>query len=138
MPNIQTVANQKIISIGTMENKRKEPCDNTNIYLRVNKEALLEAMSILTPVNFEVWLYLASQSEGYTFPFYPSTISKETGIKKSSLQEGIRVLIKEGYLIQRDNSNVYDFYERQRTKEEIEGCMMIEVHKDKNDNVFIF
>ena len=118
MPNIQTVANQKIISIGTMENKRKEPCDNTNIYLRVNKEALLEAMSILTPVN--------------------STISKETGIKKSSLQEGIRVLIKEGYLIQRDNSNVYDFYERQRTKEEIEGCMMIEVHKDKNDNVFIF
>lgn len=133
MPNIPTVANQRVISIGSMKDNRKALCDTDNIYAKINKEALFNVMKDLSPVNFQVWLYLASQRENYTFPFYPSYVELETGIKKSSLQEGIRVLIDKGYLIQRENSNIFDFYEVKRVKEEAEECMLINVHKD-NDN----
>ena len=93
-------------------------CDTDHIYLKAQKEAMFNAMKALTPVNFQVWLYLASQKKDTDFWFSPAAITNETGIKKSSLQEGIRVLIKEKYLIQRnDGSNIYDFYEIPREEE---------------------
>ena len=93
-------------------------CDDTHYYLKAQKEAMFNAMKALTPVNFQVWLYLASQKKDDDFWFSPAAITNETGIKKSSLQEGIRVLIKEKYLIQRnDGSNIYDFYEIPREEE---------------------
>lgn len=129
MPQFQTVQNQRIISISG-----KEACDKDHLYARVNKAALLEAMQQLTPTNFEVWLYLASQQNNYTFAFSPAAVTKETGIKKSSLQEGIRVLIKEKYLIPRaDNSNIYDFYELPR--EEVEE-INIQIHKEESSFKF--
>ena len=94
-------------------------CDEKHIYLKAQKEAMFAAMKKLTPVNFQVWLYLASQKKDTDFFFSPAAITKETGIKKSSLQEGIRVLIKEKYLIQRkDGSNIYDFYEIPKEEKE--------------------
>lgn len=96
-----------------------EICDTEHLYLKQQKEAMFKAMKNLTPTNFEVWLYIASQKKDYTFAFSPAAITKETGIKKSSLQEGIRVLIKEKYLIPRsEGSNIYEFYEV--PKEEVE------------------
>ena len=96
-----------------------EICDTEHLYLKQQKEAMFRAMKNLTPTNFEVWLYIASQKKDYTFAFSPAAITKETGIKKSSLQEGIRVLIKEKYLIPRsEGSNIYEFYEV--PKEEVE------------------
>ena len=96
-----------------------------NKYLKQQKEAMFAAMKNLTPTNFEVWLYLASQKKDYTFAFSPAAVTKETGIKKSSLQEGIRVLIKERYLIPRtEGSNVFEFYELPREEEEEQ----IEIH----------
>lgn len=130
MTNFQTNPNQKIISISG-----KAACDKENIYAKINKKALIEAMKNLTPTNFEVWLYLASQQSDYTFAFSPAAVQSETGLKKSSLQEGIRVLIKEKYLIKRDdNSNIYDFYEIPREEQE----QIINIHINKNDNNFIF
>ena len=129
MPQFQTVQNQRIISISG-----KEACDKDHLYARVNKAALLKAMQELTPTNFEVWLYLASQKNNYTFAFSPAVVTEETGIKKSSLQEGIRVLIKEKYLIPRaDNSNIYDFYELPR--EEVEE-INIQIHKEESSFKF--
>ena len=100
-----------------------EICDTEHLYLKQQKEAMFKAMKNLTPTNFEVWLYIASQKKDYTFAFSPAAITKETGIKKSSLQEGIRVLIKEKYLIPRsEGSNIYEFYEvpKEEVEEELE------------------
>ena len=131
MTNFQTNPNQKIISISG-----KAACDKENIYAKINKKALIEAMKNLTPTNFEVWLYLASQQNNYTFAFSPAAIQEETGLKKSSLQEGIRVLIKEKYLIKRnDNSNIYDFYEIPKEEQQEE---IINIHINKEQNGFIF
>lgn len=107
-------------------------CDETHYYLKAQKKAMFDAMKNLTPVNFQVWLYLASQKKDCDFWFSPTVISEETGIKKSSLQEGIRTLIREKYLIPRnDKSNIYDFYEIPRIEEQEE----IKIH---TTNEFIF
>lgn len=125
-----TNPNQRLINIGTIENGRKEPCNISNIYARVNKEAMFCAMKELTPTNFLVWLYLASQKEGVTLAFSPSFVAEETGIKKSSIQEGIRVLIKNKYLVQRnEHSNIYDFYEKPKEETIEENEVEIVIHK---------
>ena len=116
MSIFSTNPNQRIIKV---LKEGKAVCDTDHLYIKVQKEAMIEAMKALTPTTFQVWLYLASQKADYTFAFSPAAVTVETGIKKSSLQEGIRVLINEGYLIQRkDNSNIYDFYEIPREKVE--------------------
>ena len=112
-----TVPNEKIIKCGA---EGKAPCDEFNIYAKINKEAMFDAIDDLTPTTFQVWLYLASQTKNYTFAFSPVAVSQETHITKRSLQEGIRVLIEKKYLIQReDGSNIYDFYEHPQKEEDI-------------------
>ena len=119
----QTNPNQRYINV---LKEGHEVCDTEHLYLKQQKEAMFAAMKNLTPTNFEVWLYLASQKKDYTFAFSPAAVTKETGIKKSSLQEGIRVLIKERYLIPRtEGSNVFEFYELPR---EAEAEEQIEIH----------
>lgn len=114
----------------------KEKCDTDHVYARINKKAILEAMRNLTPTQFEVWLYLSSQNNGYDFAFSPAAVSKETGIAKSSLQAGIRKLIEQNYLIKRkDNSNIFDFYQIPKDNTE----QVLNIHINKNiDNGFVF
>lgn len=107
-------------------------CDEEHVYLKAQKAAMFEAMKNLTPVNFQVWLYLASQKKDYSFFFSPAAITEETGIKKSTLQEGIRVLIREKYLIPREGeNNTYDFYEIPR--EEEQAAAPIKIHTNEID-----
>lgn len=111
----ETNPNQRLINTTSAGH---EVCDKEHIYLMQQKEAMFKAMKDLTPTNFQVWLYIASQKKDYTFGFSPAAVTKETGIKKSSLQEGIRVLIEHRYLVQRaDGSNIFEFYEIPREKE---------------------
>lgn len=128
-------ANQKKINI---PKAGQAICDTEHLYLKAQKEAMFAAMKNLTPVNFQVWLYLASQKKDCDFWFSPAAITKETGIKKSSLQEGIRILIKEKYLIQRkDGSNIYDFYEIPR-EEEQEEKIKIHTNNISIEGGFVF
>ena len=104
-------------------------CDENHYYLKAQKKAMFDAMKALTPTNFQVWLYLASQKKDQDFWFTPAAVTLETGIKKSSLQEGIRVLIREKYLIPRaDGSNIFDFFEVPRTEEPGEEPDSINIH----------
>lgn len=129
----ETVPNQKRICV---LKEGKAQCDASHVYMKTQKETMFKAMKDLTPTNFLVWLYLASQADNYTFNFSPAAITRETGLKKSALQEGIRVLIAQNYLIQRPNSNIYDFYETPKTEEKLEELdnMQICTHTDNKDN----
>ena len=128
-----SVPNQKKINIPL---EGQAVCDESHYYLKAQKEAMFEAMKALTPVNFQVWLYLASQKKNYDFWFSPAAITKETGIKKSSLQEGIRVLIREHYLIQRPGSNIYDFYEIPQEEKQEDITIHINDIQDKRNFKF--
>lgn len=125
MAQFETVPNQKIINI-----KSKALCDTDNLYAKVNINAMLQAMKNLTPRAFEIWLYLAKNQNNYTFSFSPLSVQKETGIPKKTVQDCIRVLIENNYLIQRnDDSNIYDFYEIPQEKEE--ENIIIQTHKEQ-------
>lgn len=119
---MQTVENQKIIitpadGVAEMWDKEKHKGQEFNrdlAFMMVQKKAMFQAMTKLKPSAFNMWLYLASQKPDYIFigGFSPAAISKETGLKKSSIQEGIRVLQKENYLIpKRKGSNIFYFYQ---------------------------
>ena len=83
------------------------------------KKAMFEAMKNLTPTTFEVWIYIASWQKDKMFALSPKAVYQETGIKVSSVQEAIKVLIRERYLIQREKgSNIYEFYEVPREEGE--------------------
>lgn len=120
-----TVQNQRIIAI-----THKEPCDQHNIYARINKKSMIEAINNLHCTPFSIWIYLASQANNYKFVFSSYAVSKELGIKKSTIQNAIRELINKNYLVQRDfNSNIYDFYELPKEKEE---NLEIKIHNSNN------
>lgn len=121
-----TVPNQRIIAI-----TGKEPCDRTNIYAKININAMKEAINNLhSTTAYSLWTYLASQQNDYKFAFSSSAVSNELGIKKSTIQNAIRELINKNYLIQRKtNLNTYDFYELPKEKEE---NIDIKVHNSNN------
>lgn len=125
MATFDTVPNQKIIAI-----KGKAICDNDNLYAKININAMFNAMKVLSPRAFEVWLYLAKNQNNYTFSFSPVAVQNETGIPKKTVQDSIRALIDNNYLIQRnDDSNIYDFYEIPQEKEE--ETIIIYTHKEQ-------
>lgn len=93
----------------------KAPCDNENIYCKVNKEAMFNAMKELSGVEFELWLFCASQSEKLNhFEFGPAGVGSITGITESSFKRGKRALIDKGYLV--EDGNLLEFFEIPRDK----------------------
>lgn len=126
MNEFYTFPNQRIIAI-----TGKEPCDRTNIYAKININAMKEAINNLhSTTAYSLWTYLSSMQNDYKFAFSSYAVSKELGIKKSTIQNAIRELINKNYLVQRDfNSNIYDFYELPREKEE---NIKIKIHNSNN------
>ena len=104
--NYQSNPNQKRIQI-----TGKEPCNSNDLYMKTNKQALFNALSTLKPSALKVWLYLSSQQIGYTFDLSPAAVAAETGIPKSTIQEGVRELERLNYLVL-DHGNTYTFYEK--------------------------
>ena len=115
----KTVPNQKVIEIGP-----KAAYDQNNIYCRINKDVLLAAMRDLkepTLVNGKktvarealgLFIYLASNANGYKFALSQQAVYTETGIEKDAYQNAVNFLIAKGYLVQQgDGSNFYVFHE---------------------------
>lgn len=131
MPNYQTYPNQRKIYI-----TGKEPADEKNIYAKINKTALFKAISCLKPNALKVWLYLSSQQVGWCLDLSPAAVSIETGMNKQSIQEGIRNLIENKYLILR-NGNTYDFFEIPKSNENTDNTDILKTQIPylKNPNI---
>jgi len=132
---IQTVPNQKIVEIGP-----KAACDKSNIYCRINKDAMFAAMRDLKEpaiVNkkkttshdaFALFMYFASNASGYKFALSQQTVLNDTGIKKEAYQSAVNFLIAKGYLVpKRDGSNWYIFQEQPSTSENASSKEEIDV-----------
>ena len=57
-----------------------------------------------------LYLYLASNANGYTLALSPAAIREAIGMPRSTYQDQILKLIDKGYLIQ-STGNGFDFYE---------------------------
>lgn len=109
MPN--TVPNQKVVHI-----HRDMPYQGEGNFLMVKKKNFADAYRNLNATAFVLWLYLASNKDGFDLALSPQAVFAELGMPQSTCRDQIKNLINKGYLIQHsEGSNIYDFYEKPRT-----------------------
>lgn len=87
-------------------------------YIKINHKSVAAAMKALTPVEFQVWFYLAKNKDGIEWEISPASACAEWGIKVSSFHKAITTLKKMGYLVLKENSTTrYWFYETPQEQE---------------------
>lgn len=128
MPN--TVPNQKVVHVN------RQKCDKN--FLQVSKDNWYAANKDLGPYGLQLYLYIAGNRDGFDFALSQEAAEREAGIKKTSYHKYVNLMIEKGYLVPRkENSNVYDFYEVPKRKEDKEAVSPCELKSlpDGNDDL---
>ena len=60
--------------------------------------------------GFLLWCYLSLNQEGYELALSNEAVIEATGMSKDAYDTGVRLLIENGYLVQRAG-NTYDFFQ---------------------------
>ena len=102
MPNI-TYPNQRMVNI----HREKISAD----FLGIKNENWKAAARDLGAHAFMLYLYLASNANGFTLALSPTAIRQAIGMPPSTYRDQFVKLVDRGYLVQRNNSNTFDFYE---------------------------
>lgn len=128
MPN--TVPNQKVVHVN------RQKCDKN--FLQISKDNWYAANKDLGPYGLQLYLYIAGNRDGFDFALSQEAAEREAGIKKTSYHKYVNLMIEKGYLVPRkENSNVYDFYEVPKRKEDKEAVSPCELKSlpDGNDDL---
>ena len=104
MPN--TVPNQRIIAI----NREYAASD----FLGIKNTNWQAAARDLGAHALMLYLYFASNANGFQLALSPAAIRQAVGMPQSTFRDQFTKLIDRGYLVQRGESNIYDFYENPR------------------------
>ena len=96
--------NQKIVTV------HKAVVDEKNIYMRLNKKAMLNACKNLRGLELNAFLYLSSNQDGYEMALSTDDMATQMGGCVRSYQTAIRSLVEKGYLVH-NRKNLYDFYD---------------------------
>lgn len=122
MPNYNSNPNQRSITVHKELTNNK--CED-NYYEKINLNALHKAMSSLSAKAFELWIYLSKNQDNHFFWLSKVDFLSWSTFKKSAYYEAFDELKDLGYLVERNKSNQFDFYEM--PKEEKIG---ITIHKE--------
>ena len=128
MPN--TVPNQKVVHVN------RQKCDKN--FLQISKDNWYAANKDLEPYGLQLYLYIAGNRDGFDFALSQEAAEQEAGIKKTSYHKYVNLMIEKGYLVPRkENSNIYDFYEVPKRKEDKEAVSPYELNSlpDGNDDL---
>ena len=128
MPN--TVPNQKVVHVN------RQKCDKN--FLQISKDNWYAANKDLEPYGLQLYLYIAGNRDGFDFALSQEAAERDAGITKTTFHKYVKVLIEKGYLVPRkENSNVYDFYEVPKRKEDKEAVSPCELKSlpDGNDDL---
>lgn len=111
MPN--TVPNQKVVHVN------RQKCDKN--FLQISKENWYAVNKDLGPYGLQLYLYIAGNRDGFDFALSQEAAERDAGITKTTFHKYVNLLIEKGYLVPRkENSNVFDFYEVPKRKEDKE------------------
>jgi hypothetical protein len=58
-----------------------------------------------------LYLYLAANADNFSLALSPAAIRQATGMPPSTYRDQFTKLVDKGYLVQRGDGNIYDFYE---------------------------
>lgn len=95
-----TMPNQKVVII-QKENYKSD-------FLQIGIEEWQEASKILSPAAFKLYLYLASNANGFKLALSQLAVEFAIGISKSSYHRAIKELEENGYVYKK-SGNVYFF-----------------------------
>lgn len=95
-----TYANQKVIHI--------EKAECTKDFLQVSNNDWMEAARTLNGNAFKIYLYLASNKDGYNLALSPKAIENALDVPKKSYSRAIEELEENGYITYK-KGNVYVF-----------------------------
>ena len=101
MPN--TVPNQRLIAI----HRERAASD----FLGIKNSHWQAAARDLGAHALLLYLYFASNANGFVLALSPAAIRQAVGMPQSTFRDQFVKLIDRGYLVQRGDSNTYDFYE---------------------------
>lgn len=101
MPN--TVPNQRLIAI----HRERAASD----FLGIKNSHWQAAARDLGAHALMLYLYFASNANGFMLALSPAAIRQAVGMPSSTYRDQFLKLIDKGYLVQRGDSNTYDFYE---------------------------
>ena len=101
MPN--TVPNQRLIAI----HRERAASD----FLGIKNSNWQAAARDLGAHALMLYLYFASNANGFMLALSPAAIRQAVGMPPSTYRDQFVKLIDKGYLIQRGESNTFDFYE---------------------------
>lgn len=112
------VPNQKAFKV----NKKREPDSKTDVRISdLFKKDIFDACKNLKDTTFKVYMYLASNQDGYVGGLSKVDVLAQTGISESSYKRAIKELEEKGYLLYslqqaQDSSGallpLYEFYSR--------------------------
>lgn len=98
-----TVPNQRVITI------HRERA--TSDFLGIKNSNWQSAACELGAHATLLYLYLASNANGFQLALSPRAIQQSVGMPASTYRDQFLKLVDKGYLVQRAESNIYDFYE---------------------------
>jgi hypothetical protein len=101
VPN--TVPNQRVVAI------HREHASSD--FLGIKNEHWQAAARDLGAHALMLYLYLASNRDGYTLALSLAAIRQAVGMAASTYRDQFLKLVDKGYLVQRGSGNTYDFYE---------------------------
>lgn len=95
-----SVPNQKIIKI--------EKDKYQSRFLQIGDEQWKKAFQSMRPTVFGLYLYLASNKDGYLLELSAAAVEREIGIKKTAYHTALKDLEEKGYL-KKEQGNTYAF-----------------------------
>lgn len=84
-------------------------------FLGIKNSNWQSAASNLGAHALMLYLYLASNANGYNLALSPAAITEAIGMPRSTYHDQFQKLINKGYLVERGSSS-YDFYEQPQTR----------------------
>lgn len=113
---IKTVPNQRVIKVN------KAPTDKNHLYTANNIQAIDEAAERLQSVGgFKLYIYLAKNQNNYTFALSSRDFMEWSGLGKQAYATAFDDLLKQGYLVQGSQKNLYLFYDKSQKEEKEES-----------------
>ena len=95
-----SVPNQKIIRIEKDKYQTR--------FLQIGDEQWKKAFQSMKPTVFGMYLYLASNKDGYSLELSAAAVEREIGIKKTAYHTALKDLEERGYL-KKEQGNTYVF-----------------------------
>lgn len=82
-------------------------------FIQISKENYSKAYRDMSksPAALGLYIWLVGNQNNFRFAFSPQAIENQLGMARSSCHGAVRKLEELGYLVQREESNVYDFHE---------------------------